>query len=152
MRGGQYFGEVGVGVLGWARREEEGGSGVKESDAFGVGAVAGHKVAESWRPAGEAYDFGGLDAFGIADAEDLGAEYEAGNLDKDLGGEREEGGEERGRGVAGFWVAVSGLQREIQDGEAGMYLGEDAIEMSRRCRGALAIPVMKPLSEVEESL
>lgn len=104
MRGGQYFGEVGVGVLGWARREEEGGSGVKESDAFGVGAVAGHKVAESWRPAGEAYDFGGLDAFGIADAEDLGAEYEAGNLDKDLGGS-----ERRGERREGEVLLVSGL-------------------------------------------
>jgi len=130
VRGGQCFGEVGFGVLGWARREEEGGSGVKESDAFSVGAAAGHKVAESWRPAGEAYDSGGLDAFGIADAEDLGTEYEAGDLEKDLRWEREERGEVRGIWVARFCVAVSGLKNEIEDGEAGIYSGEAAVEAS----------------------
>lgn len=80
VRGEQDCGEVGVGVLGWAGGHEEGGLGVEQSDAFGVGTAAGHEVAESWREAGEACGFGRLGAFGIADSEDLGEEHEAGDL------------------------------------------------------------------------
>lgn len=120
MRGEQDCGEVVVGVLGWAGREEEGGLGVEESDAFGVGTAAGHEVAESWREAGKAFGFGRLGASGIADVEDLRAEHEAGDLIKDLGREGDERGGVRGREVAGFWLAVSGSWRKIPGWRGGI--------------------------------
>jgi len=104
--------------------------GVEDGEAFDVGAAAGEEVAASSIPIVGARGFRSFGAFGVADMEIWEDENEAGDLEKDLGWEREERGEVRRIWVARFCVAVSGLKNEIEDGEAGIYSGEAEVEAS----------------------
>lgn len=86
---------------------------VEDGEAFDVGAAAGEEVAASSTPTVGACGFRSFGAFRVADMEIWENENEAGDLEKDLGWEREERGEVRGIWVAHFCVAVSGLKNEI---------------------------------------
>jgi len=101
-------------VLDGAAREVNAVLVVEDGEAFDIGAAAGEEVADSWMNNGEAYGFKSLGVFGVAGVEVWGDEHEAGDLNEYLGGEGEEGAGKRGSGVADFWVALSGLEREVR--------------------------------------
>lgn len=56
-----------------------------------------------------------MGAFGVADVEDLREDYVAGDLNKDLGGEGDQGRGKRESGIAELWVYVSRPLRELSE-------------------------------------
>lgn len=127
--GRQDGGEVGVCVSDRPGGKVDGVLGVEDGEAFIVGAAAGEEVADSRIQSGDACGFRTLGAFGVADVKFWGMSTRRAICIRISAGRQRRGERNEGTGWTVSGVLLVGSKGRLENGNAGLYLGDAAVEV-----------------------